>query len=111
MARKTSKSANLEKIKDSIDQIGESKKPIARMLLARAEFMQNTLVDLEKIINAEGAVTTAVNGNGFCVTSEHPAQKSYNTMIGRYNAVLKTILDILGESNTERDELLEFIER
>ena len=37
------------------------------------------------------------NGNGFNVTQEHPAQKSYNTMIGKYTAVIAKLDEMLPE--------------
>ena len=103
---------NMTNLKKIIKGLDKGKQELAMKLFKRAEFMENTLCELEKTIKEEGAVITAVNGNGFEVTSEHPAQKSYNTMIGRYNAIIKSLADMLpeGEQNHE-DEFLSFVRR
>ena len=69
----------------------------------------STLNKLEKQVQQDGAIITAVNGNGFDVMSEHPAQKSYNTMIGRYNAMVKTLVDMIPDGKGEADELMSFL--
>ena len=71
-------------------------------------FMKITLMELQEIVNSEGAVTTGLNGNGFEVTSEHPAQKAFNTMIKNYNATIKTLVDMLPEKEDD-DEMMAFI--
>ena len=109
MAGKKQKKKDLNKLKDLISSIDENKREFAEKLLNRATFMDNTLDELEEIIENEGAVITTTNGNGFDVMSEHPAQKSYNIMIGKYNALIKTIIDLLPKSDSEGDELLDFL--
>jgi hypothetical protein len=41
--------------------------------------------------------------------TEHPAQKSYNTMIGRYNAMVKSLVDMIPSGETDKDDLMDFI--
>lgn len=72
-----------------------NKRELMDGLLTNAAFMAATLEELQSQINAEGAVITAQGGNGFESIKEHPAQKSYNVMIGRYNNLLKTLDDQL----------------
>ena len=111
MARTEKRNKNLEDLKKAVDLIDDNKKCFAVNLLKRVEFMGETLDSLEKQIKKEGAVITSTNGNGFNVTNEHPAQKSYNVMIGKYNAMVKTIIDMIPDGSKEGDELLEFIRR
>ena len=49
------------------------------------------------------------SGNGFETYSEHPAQKSYNTMIRNYNATLKQLADLAPESPKKESKLLELM--
>lgn len=72
-----------------------NKRELTDGLLTNAAFMAATLEELQETINRDGAVITAQGGNGFESIKEHPAQKSYNVMIGRYNNVLKTLDDLL----------------
>ena len=74
--------------------------------ISKAEMKQAK--DLRK---AEGAIIEATNGNGFTVKTEHPASKAYATLVGKYNAMVKTVEDIILDSlqKSEGDELLEFL--
>lgn len=96
-------------LKKSIKSLPLAEKEIAEKLLYRMEFIEDTLDELEQRIQKDGAVITAVNGNGFETTTEHPAQKSYNIMIGKYNALVKTLMDMLPKEDSESDLLMEFL--
>ena len=109
MRKDTERARNISDIALAIDTIPEHKKGLAEKLYKRVKFMDRTLNALEKTIKKEGAVITAINGNGFETVSEHPAQKSYNIMIGKYNALVKTILDLIPNDNSQGDELIEFL--
>ena len=95
-----------EKLYESID---ENKKPLAEKLYRQAIFMEKTLKELQKEIEENGAIFTTVNGNGFEIVMEHPAQKSYNTMINRYTALMAKLIDMLPEESKANDELLDYI--
>ena len=96
------------------DELDDNKKRLAEKLIQNASFMAATLEDLQDAVNREGAVFTSVNGNGFDVTQEHPAQKSYNNMINRYNSTMKQLIDLLPDDksnnvNKAGDALAKFI--
>ena len=71
--------------------------------------MEKTLKKLQKIIREEGAIIKTKNGNGFEVTVENPAVKSYNTTLRNYNGTLKHLVDLCPEGSGEDDEFLAFI--
>jgi len=98
-----------KKLTELIELMGDNQKPMAKKLLEQLKFMEKTLKKLQKIITDEGAIIEAKNGNGFTVQTEHPAQKSYNTMIGRYNAVVKTFMELVPSSLPKDDEFIGFI--
>lgn len=98
----------LRKFKKIFEALDENKRKIAEDLYSQAAFIKATLAELQEAINADGAVITAINGNGFKVTTEHPAQKSYNTMIKNYNAIMKTLGDLAPDA-AGTDELLNFL--
>lgn len=100
--------ANVTKFKKIFKNIEVDKAEFAKKLYEKAAFMDATLEDLQETINKQGAVVTGQNGNGFEVTVENPAQKSYNTMIKNYNATMKLLLDMVPESY-EDDELIAFL--
>jgi hypothetical protein len=98
----------LEKIFAGIDS---HKKQVNKKLIANAAFMAVTLQELQERINLDGAVMNYVNGNGIESLQEHPAQKSYNTMINRYTAIMKQLTDLLDtkDQKSDHDTLMEFI--
>ena len=109
MGKTGSKKNNLTKLNKFIKLVDENHRPLAENIYDRLKFMVDTLAGLEQQIEEEGAVIKNVNGNGFLTVSEHPAQKSYNTMIGRYNALMKTLIDIIPDGAKQNDEFLEFV--
>lgn len=101
----------LTKYKKLFRDIDEDRRQLVEKLYNQAAFMYATLAELQDIINRDGAVIKSTNGNGFETTMEHPAQKSYNTMIRNYTGVMSRLMDLLPEGDAEADELLEFIGR
>lgn len=99
----------ISKYKKIFKAVSDDKKPLTEKLYNQAAFMNVTLSELQNIINLEGAVIESVNGNGFKTYNEHPAQKSYNTMIKNFNATIKTLIDLLPETQQKDDELMEFL--
>ena len=102
-------SINLKRVKKLLKSVDKNHAPVAKMLYERIEFMTETLIFLEEKIKNEGAVIEQKNGNGFLVKMENPAQKSYNTTIGRYNAAMKTLSEMIPESEQKDDEFMAFI--
>lgn len=88
--------------------ISESKRDMAERLLWNAAFMAITLEELQEKVIAEGVVVTETNGNGFKVTQENPAQKSYNTIIKNYNATIKQLAEICPDV-TASNKLMELM--
>jgi len=104
--RKTSEIDQLRKIYANIDA---NKRIYAEKMLRELEFMSETMSALQEQIRDEGPVASYVNGNGFEVTQENPAQKSYNAMIKNYNSTVKVLMDMLPKGENQTDELLSFI--
>jgi len=108
MKRKSSKSTELTKLQALFATIPENKKKLCEKLIQNAAFMAETLEELQATVKKEGAVVTIVNGNGFEVQQENPAQKSYNTMINRYSTIIRQLSDML-PVESECDELGDLI--
>ena len=96
---------DLEIYKDIYKDLDENKKIFAEKLYSEAIHMEKTLTRLKEQVDIEGPVIKSVNGNGFETVNEHPAQKSYNTMIKNYNATLKA-LDELAPVSKKKDSKL-----
>lgn len=93
--------AEKKKLSSIFVDIPENKKRLAEKLIENAAFMAVTLEDLQEVIKDEGPISTFVNGNGFETVQEHPAQKSYNTMINRYSSVIKQLHELLPDSKQD----------
>lgn len=91
------------------EEIPENKRKLVAGLIENAAFMKVTLEELQQQVNEEGAIILAKNGNGFDVSQEHPAQKSYNTMINRYTATIKQLAELLPEQKQGKSKLDEFL--
>lgn len=102
---------NLSELRKAVDNCEPAKRELGIKLLDQLEYMENLLSEYQKKTKAEGAIIEATNGNGFTVKTEHPASKAYATLIGKYNAMAKTVEDIILDSlqKSEGDELLEFL--
>lgn len=103
--------SELRKFKGFCRNLGKDRKNIAEKLCQKAAFMEVTLEDLQNQINEEGAILEEKNGNGFVVKMENPAQKSYNTMIKNYNAIIKTMADLMPEGAAANDDLMNFVRK
>lgn len=91
----------ITKLNKIFKNINEDKKKLCDNLIKNAAFMAVTLNELQTEINDKGPIITGTNGNGFEVSQENPAQKSYNTMINRYTSVIKQLADMLPDSKQD----------
>lgn len=101
---------NINKYKRIFKNIDEDKKTFIEKLYVEAAFMEQTLFELQERIKEEGAVKTFTNGNGFEVVQEHPASKTYNTMIRNYNGIIKTLIEHIPE-DAEEDEFTKWLDK
>lgn len=74
-----------------------NKRELCDGLLREAAHMAVMLEDLRKQVLEDGPLIVTKNGNGFEVLQEHPAQKSYLSMISRYSTVVADLNRILPE--------------
>lgn len=80
-------------------------------LIQETAFMRVILGELQEIITREGPVDDFAQGRQKFVR-QHPAVKTYNTLISRYMTACKQLVDALPMPlSTEKDELMEFVKR
>src|SRR5690606_11471751 len=70
------------------------KQKLAEGLKAQAAFMAATLAELQEIMNQDGPVELFEQGKQRMLR-EHPAAKTYNTMVRNYASVCKALFDLL----------------
>ena len=96
---------NIDQLKKIYENMDEDTKIFAHKLIEELDFMEGDLDELKAQIKKEGATIVGKNTKGFDVIQEHPAQKSYNTMIKNYNSTIRQLCSLLPESNAGVDEL------
>ena len=107
MAKKTT---DIKCLRTVFENINDNKSKLALSLLDKAEFMNKTLLDLEKKVKEDGVVTVMLQGS-YAIDRENPALRSYNTTVKNYTSVVKQIVDLLPESANKQagEDLLKFI--
>ena len=76
-------------------------------LLDKAEFMNKTLINLEKKVNENGVVTKMCQGN-YEIERENPALKSYNTTVKNYMNIMKQLNDMIPRNDELDDDFDDF---
>ena len=87
-------------------EIDEKNKTLAVPLIQNAAFMKATLEDLQEIVNEEGLIDEYQNGSAQHGMKQSAALQGYNTLVKNYNAVIKTLAQILLQAAQERGSTL-----
>lgn len=100
----------LAKLNRIFKNLPEEKQKLAEGLKSQAAFMVATLAELQEIMNRDGPVELFEQGSQRLLR-EHPAAKTYNTMVRNYTAVCKALFDLLPDEERKdaADELMEFV--
>ena len=74
--------------------VERSKRLTAKNLIEEAALMKSTLKELKSLIDVNGPIDEMPQGE-YSILREHPALKSYNTMVQRYSTIIKQLMDLL----------------
>lgn len=110
LARDTTTSSEIKKLKVIMKNVPKERLPVAEALFNELEFMQKTLVILKAQIDEEGPTAMFKQGRQEFLR-EHPALKSYNTTIQRYSLLYKQLTALLPnvDEKPKSDALMDFI--
>lgn len=92
----------ISKLKKFLNDVPKSKLTAAEGLIHEAAFMRATLIELKTIIDENGPIENFVQGE-YEYPREHPAVKSYNTMIQRYTTVCKELFGLSAKEPPKMD--------
>lgn len=101
MAKK--KIADIKDLRKVFEKTNDNRCKLALSLLDKAEFMEDTLEELQIKVKLDGVVTEMCQGD-YTIERENPALKSYNTTIKNYSSVVKQINDMLPIENKPQDD-------
>lgn len=80
----------LTKLSKDIDA---NKRLTAKGLIEEASFMKATLQELKEMIDKQGPIDEMPQGE-YSILREHPALKSYNTMVQRYTNIINQLTNL-----------------
>ncbi len=89
-----------DRMKSLFKDVDEKKTELIDELLKKAAFLKVQLDDLEKEINEYGAVIHFSDGT----SKQSPAYKSFLASIGTYQAIIKTLNQIMGSDVIDEDD-------
>lgn len=113
IAKEKIRKKELSKLNKIFKNLPEDKKKLAEGLKEQAAFMVSTLAELQEILNNDGAVELFEQGTQKMLR-EHPAAKTYNSMIKNYTTVCKQLFDMIPDPDAGKqaeDELMAFVKR
>lgn len=84
----------ITRLNKTLKEVDENKKASAEGLIQEAAFMRATLQELKIMIDESGPIDEMQQGD-YSILREHPAMKTYNTMIQRYTTVCKELFNLL----------------
>ena len=84
----------IKRLTDIFVNLEESKKSLAVGPIKDLAFMRVTLEKLKDIVNSEGVIDEMDQG-GYTIQRTHPALKSYNDMISKYNSSKQLLINLL----------------
>lgn len=86
--------AEKRRLKVLLEGLEENKKKAAEGLIDECAFMRATLKQYREYITNEGLIDVMPQGE-YSIKREHPAVRSYNTMVQKYATVCKQLFDML----------------
>lgn len=86
--------AEKRRLKSLLEDLTENKKKAAEGLIDECAFMRATLKQYRDYITAEGLIDVMPQGD-YSIKREHPAVRSYSTMVQKYATVCKQLFDML----------------
>lgn len=89
----------LTKLSKDIDA---NKRLTAKGLIEEASFMKATLQELKEMIDKQGPIDEMPQGE-YSILREHPALKSYNTMVQRYTNIINQLTNLHPKEETKQE--------
>lgn len=87
-------SNEIKRLTNLYKDVERVKRLTAKGLIEEASYMKITLIELKKEIDKAGPIDEMPQGE-YSILREHPALKSYNTMVQRYSGIIKQLTDLL----------------
>lgn len=83
----------INRLTNLFKDIDANKRLTAKGLIEEASFMKATLQELKEMIDEHGPIDEMPQGE-YSILREHPALKSYNTMVQRYTNIINQLTNL-----------------
>ena len=83
----------INRLTNLFKDIDANKRLTAKGLIEEASFMKATLQELKVMIDEHGPIDEMPQGE-YSILREHPALKSYNTMVQRYTNIINQLTNL-----------------
>lgn len=83
----------IKRLTSIIEELDENKKALAVGPIEDLAFMRATMENLKDIVKKEGVIDEMEQG-GYTIQRTHPALKSYNDMVSKYNSTKQLLINL-----------------
>ena len=93
VSKETLVNREINRLTNLFKDIDANKRLTAKGLIEEASFMKATLQELKEMIDEQGPRDEMPQGE-YSILREHPALKSYNTMVQRYTNIINQLTNL-----------------
>ena len=92
----------INRLTNLFKDIDSNKRLTAKGLIEEASFMKATLQELKEMIDEHGPIDEMPQGE-YSILREHPALKSYNTMVQRYTNIINQLTNLHPKEEVKKE--------
>ena len=92
----------INRLTNLFKDIDANKRLTAKGLIEEASFMKATLQELKVMIDEDGPIDEMPQGE-YSILREHPALKSYNTMVQRYTNIINQLTNLHPKEDIKKE--------
>lgn len=92
----------INRLTNLFKDIDANKRLTAKGLIEEASFMKATLQELKEMIDKDGPIDEMPQGE-YSILREHPALKSYNTMVQRYTNIINQLTNLHPKEDIKKE--------
>ena len=93
VSKETLVNREINRLTNLFKDVDANKRLTAKGLIEEASFMKATLQELKEMIDKQGPIDEMPQGE-YSILREHPALKSYNTMVQRYTNIINQLTNL-----------------
>lgn len=92
----------ISRLTNLFKDIDRNRRLTAKGLIEEAAYIKITLIELKEEIDKAGPIDEMPQGD-YSILREHPALKSYNTMVQRYTNIIDKLVNLHPKEDTKKE--------